>query len=205
MQGGLGDQDRSIPACAGEPGLRCDAPGTRSVYPRVCGGTSTPRSRPEPRVGLSPRVRGNLGPFREKRRGAGSIPACAGEPRGRRADTRGRAVYPRVCGGTRYSGGEDRMMQGLSPRVRGNLAARHDIAEGRGSIPACAGEPRRRLRFRRTSRVYPRVCGGTRGAIACPRSGCGLSPRVRGNRSMSRGTKNRGRSIPACAGEPGQP
>ena len=40
-------------------------------------------------------------------------------------------------------------------------------------------------------RVYPRVCGGT-----CHRPG--LSPRVRGNRSV---VPDMG-SIPACAGEP---
>ena len=31
--------DRSIPACAGEPGMCRAGPPTQKVYPRVCGGT----------------------------------------------------------------------------------------------------------------------------------------------------------------------
>ena len=51
---------------------------------------------------------------------------------------------------------------GLSPRVRGNPIA--NMVEGNfdGSIPACAGEPSRRLEPSRQGWVYPRVCGGTR-------------------------------------------
>ena len=51
--------------------------------------------------------------------------------------------------------------------------------------------------------VYPRVCGGTKVSTRKWPSGHGLSPRVRGNLlrpSLSTGTS---RSIPACAGEPG--
>ncbi len=51
----------SIPACAGEPTAMS---GTRlpfSVYPRVCGGTTPIPSNDDPVLGLSPRVRGNLG------------------------------------------------------------------------------------------------------------------------------------------------
>ena len=72
--------ERSIPACAGEPTTTATPMPIAKVYPRVCGGT-LPTPREEIRVeGLSPRVRGNRrvrdangGQFR-------SIPACAGEP-----------------------------------------------------------------------------------------------------------------------------
>ena len=50
-------------------------------------------------------------------------------------------VYPRVCGGTGQPVGQIGLVEGLSPRVRGN---RHDkVCDhcGAGSIPACAGEP----------------------------------------------------------------
>ena len=74
------------------------------------------------------------------------------------------------------------------------------------SIPACAGEPTGTCITRRLMRVYPRVCGGTGGhatdqervvrsipacagepATATPGPGAmsGLSPRVRGNLSLS--------------------
>ena len=71
------------------------------------------------------------------------------------------AVYPRVCGGTGLADALIDDAEGLSPRVRGNpIPSEPDLPIG-GSIPACAGEPRRRrLRTAPTS-VYPRVCGGT--------------------------------------------
>ena len=52
------------------------------VYPRVCGGTALMRAQSTQTCGLSPRVRGNL-PVGSVFAGFdGSIPACAGEPRG---------------------------------------------------------------------------------------------------------------------------
>ena len=52
--------------------------------------------------------------------------------------------------------------------------------------------------------VYPRVCGGTPTAISTGVASEGLSPRVRGNRHLYRNQQHLYRSIPACAGEPGQ-
>ena len=50
----------SIPACAGEPpSMPLDSP-SRTVYPRVCGGTSFDKLGLSIDEGLSPRVRGNL-------------------------------------------------------------------------------------------------------------------------------------------------
>ena len=71
----------------------------------------------------------------------GSIPACAGEPRGKSVCTRLAAVYPRVCGGTRVCDKVDTSGGGLSPRVRGNPVTTYQVAGAVGSIPACAGEP----------------------------------------------------------------
>ena len=70
---------------------------------------------------------------------------------------------------------------GLSPRVRGNPVGGWDPDGVDGSIPACAGEPRRRRRGRLWSMVYPRVCGGTAWRKMRAPFGPGLSPRVRGN------------------------
>ena len=72
--------------------------------------------------------------------------------------------------------------RGLSPRVRGSRPDGRDDEPDRGSIPACAGEPK----------DIGELIGGGRG----------LSPRVRGSPmdivmdSIMEG------SIPACAGEP---
>ena len=51
--------DRSIPARAGEPGLRRRRGRRRPVYPRACGGTVLDHPQPVVHCGLSPRVRGN--------------------------------------------------------------------------------------------------------------------------------------------------
>ena len=73
-------RDVSIPACAGEPVHSSAITPDDRVYPRVCGGTS--RCPPESNTGtcLSPRVRENLAELSGTIDGAGSIPACAGEP-----------------------------------------------------------------------------------------------------------------------------
>ena len=131
----------SIPACAGEPRTGLRGRRTRRVYPRVCGGTAHHPVHPYQLRGLSPRVRGNRirrRPLRGTRR---SIPACAGEPRVRQASASRPKVYPRVCGGTYIFYGTGGRIQGLSPRVRGNLYILWDRGKNSGSIPACAGEP----------------------------------------------------------------
>ena len=91
------------------------------VYPRVCGGTYACSLGLPGNLGLSPRVRGNLNfggldkiQMRSIPACAGnplhlsarhgirrSIPACAGEPEQLNPVGFTRAVYPRVCGGTR--------------------------------------------------------------------------------------------------------
>ena len=73
-------QARSIPACAGEPDRHDDFTTLAMVYPRLCGGTHTPRSRLAGVLGLSPPVRGNPLPEESSELRQRSIPACAGEP-----------------------------------------------------------------------------------------------------------------------------
>ena len=173
---------RSIPACAGEPmgiSLWRRRPW---VYPRVCGGTRFSKAGQQSDEGLSPRVRGNLHCNLCYHGCNRSIPACAGEPFAKSIGPTVDWVYPRVCGGTLTDLAHLPWTGGLSPRVRGNPRQSLNAQNNRGSIPACAGEPRRMWRNRRTSWVYPRVCGGTR--------------------TWSARTWSAPRSIPACAGEP---
>ena len=94
------------------------------------------------------------------------------------------------------------MVTGLSPRVRGNRIIPAARRACRWSIPACAGEPRRRFAKRDEARVYPRVCGGTHVFYIDVVNGRGLSPRVRGNRATPASPGATNGSIPACAGEP---
>ena len=53
--------DGSIPAYAGEPLIRRWTTAKPGVYPRVCGGTGELMPENPIEIGLSPRMRGNLG------------------------------------------------------------------------------------------------------------------------------------------------
>ena len=125
-------------------------------------------------------------------------------------------------GGTSRINQERELIQGLSPRGRGNLLERPAKEPLEGPIPAWAGEPSPTRVDSTQSRAYPRVGGGT----GCPRLRpahlAGLSPRGRGNRACAppcvsnQGLSPRGRGnhlpmassqpalgpIPAWAGEP---
>ena len=131
----------SIPACAGEPGIRGELHPLSAVYPRVCGGTAAAPSYWLMIRGLSPRVRGNPCNWVSVVHVDGSIPACAGEPRLAGGTKHVGGVYPRVCGGTLAPNAQSTINLGLSPRVRGNLGTSGRGLRRIGSIPACAGEP----------------------------------------------------------------
>ena len=90
------------------------------VYPRVCGGTVVMHPLYHPLQGLSPRVRGNHCGWKNYSTPQRSIPACAGEPYCIHSRSVNVQVYPRVCGGTRWSSRQKQHRRGLSPRVRGN-------------------------------------------------------------------------------------
>ena len=130
-----------------------------------------------------------------------SIPACAGETRPGSDPAPATRVYPRVCGGNRWSMPTSSHTGGLSPRVRGKRAPANVRAMYTRSIPACAGETLRPLVQCREEAVYPRVCGGNSRAEARAAFVRGLSPRVRGKRAPANVRAMYTRSIPACAGE----
>ena len=131
----------SIPARAGEPIDGCACLKCHRVYPRACGGTCSTIHAQSTARGLSPRVRGNPRQLARAHLLIGSIPARAGEPTQTVLPALFSRVYPRACGGTRLCRRLHRLGLGLSPRVRGNLAANPDAPERKGSIPARAGEP----------------------------------------------------------------
>ena len=173
-----------------------------AVYPRVCGGTAGAVQQLRVVLGLSPRVRGNQRRDQFERGPVRSIPACAGEPSGRKTTRALVRVYPRVCGGTQGIALANDSSRGLSPRVRGNPFYGIPHIFRSGSIPACAGEPAWGGVTGDRGAVYPRVCGGTMTWHSMPDRPGGLSPRVRGNRLQLRGHAALEGSIPACAGEP---
>ena len=91
----------------------------------------------------------------------------------------------RACRGTAMGGRLRLILDGLSPRLRGNLEWGRCDTPGGGSIPTPAGEPLPPFSARPRPRVYPRACGGTASSVLRSASASGLSPRLRGNRINS--------------------
>ena len=191
----------SIPAWAGEAQTLSNNKLRSRVDPRVGGGSKTFSTIFACSEGRSPRGRGKLSEPCLWRPLHGSIPAWAGEARGRRRTWRCGGVDPRVGGGSRWKPTRITPTSGRSPRGRGKLIRWGAWRDRQGSIPAWAGEAWRGSSRRRRPRVDPRVGGGS-----YPRNlprvwPWGRSPRGRGKRHVAqRGGVELG-SIPAWAGE----
>ena len=97
------------------------------------------------------------------------------------------------------------MVDGLSPRGRGNLRADAGVRPGVGSIPAWAGQPGRAAGVGRYAGVYPRVGGATTPEWGFSMALTGLSPRGRGNPGVVGQRVALQGSIPAWAGQPSLP
>ena len=134
----------SIPACAGKPTRGEPERYVNRVHPRVCGEANTSRWRSSSMRGPSPRVRGSLTWTRTVTAAVGSIPACAGKPYTIAPHKAKDLVHPRVCGEAACNVDDQHVATGPSPRVRGSLHAGLREEKDDGSIPACAGKPRRR-------------------------------------------------------------
>ena len=133
---------RSIPACAGEPGWLSEVTPKHRVYPRVCGGTSAGVEVSLAPTGLSPRVRGNLtGPGSDIWYARVYPRVCGGTSLGQAAISGMHGSIPACAGGTIDDMVARQAQQGLSPRVRGNRFILFVAAIVDRSIPACAGEP----------------------------------------------------------------
>ena len=192
----------TIPAHAGEPMCRTPATSPSRDYPRACGGTVGREPTVFALQGLSPRMRGNpIRPFRP-RPGRGTIPAHAGEPIAASEAIAKRGDYPRACGGTELEAGMRNALKGLSPRMRGNRRQSAVDTFHRGTIPAHAGEPSEQVNPLVPTWDYPRACGGTGRLDAHSRARKGLSPRMRGNLSVTTWPAPTWGTIPAHAGEP---
>ena len=220
----------SIPACAGEPPSGSPPTRSIRVYPRVCGGTPWPfdnascylirqgnnadplaviyQIHPSPStvsLGAFPgvnirRTRASAAPYRLLRKPFARTPPTRKFTIAKIGKPTGRKVYPRVCGGTGDTPYHAQRKQGLSPRVRGNPCHRHRADDRPRSIPACAGEPSKKTRCGSTTRVYPRVCGGTHRRPDAGEGHEGLSPRVRGNRANTGSPRRKTRVYPRVCG-----
>ena len=192
----------SIPACAGKPTGAGTMTARARVHPRVCGEAAYQLGERGLAGGPSPRVRGSPDPGRDQSVHPGSIPACAGKPRGSSRRSGPSRVHPRVCGEAPAAARHSQRRRGPSPRVRGSRIPEPAAEDEVGSIPACAGKPRPPAGPARRSWVHPRVCGEAPIQAAINLYIRGPSPRVRGSPGPDTWTSCCGRSIPACAGKP---
>ena len=152
--------------------------------------------------GLSPHTRGSRPGRFAPVPSPGSIPAHAGEPRRRCSAAAPRGVYPRTRGGAMPYPAEADGHRGLSPHTRGSRPGRFAPVPSPGSIPAHAGEPRRRCSAAAPRGVYPRTRGGATSALSRAGALKGLSPHTRGSRERLDAVGHPRGSIPAHAGEP---
>ena len=136
------DDDRFIPACAGNACSGIGGSSESPVHPRVCGERGRDRVALGVFDGSSPRVRGTRGRTPCKGRHCRFIPACAGNASNITSAGLSMTVHPRVCG--ERQGRRDVLdtRSGSSPRVRGTRQ--------RG---------RRGCRRPTKKTVHPRVCG----------------------------------------------
>ena len=171
----------SIPACAGKPGAQSAVPRVGTVHPRVCGEAASWPQSTSSWMGPSPRVRGSPRPCHVGHVEQGSIPACAGKPLEAGRAGHAERVHPRVCGEALLPLLVYVVWWGPSPRVRGSRVTAPSSILGVGSIPACAGKPRRLGAVAGTATVHPRVCGEAASPLSMCSGATGPSPRVRGS------------------------
>ena len=170
-------------------------------HPRVCGEHPSSGTRHNFKSGSSPRVRGTQHAVRLADGGRGIIPACAGNTTGTCPRGLPAGDHPRVCGEhpeyVRPSG----FIPGSSPRVRGTLRVRGGGINGRGIIPACAGNTARFGACAFRSRDHPRVCGEHDLGITRLSAVVWIIPACAGNTQSRTPTAPRPRDHPRVCGE----
>ena len=151
--------------------------------------------------GSSPRVRGEPRLVVDGEALARIIPACAGRTRPACSSGSPPADHPRVCGANVLECGQWADGAGSSPRVRGELKRTVFTRPPHRIIPACAGRTRTRTASTTAAGTdHPRVCGANGDGAGLEAGLVGSSPRVRGERTVSDGSDQTVRIIPACAG-----
>ena len=172
-----------------------------SDHPRACGANRIAHMSNVNADGSSPRMRGKRtlhrsGLFRER-----IIPAHAGQTD---ASTVGEATsmdHPRACGANSIAAASRSASAGSSPRMRG----KHPETNRRGVpgriIPAHAGQTLSVLKASISTPDHPRACGANERPEFRVVGGHGSSPRMRGKRPAKGRQLERGRIIPAHAGQ----
>ena len=137
-----------IPAGAGQTRTRCHCDTTARAHPRRCGADAIRAVEGFSAAGSSPQVRGRHRAIRRRDRGAGLIPAGAGQTCASTKVGSHVAALPRRCGADYRPAARRFRDWGSSPQVRGRHNASAGHASEDGLIPAGAGQTGARISFR---------------------------------------------------------
>ena len=214
-------QPRFIPARAGNTNGCSAALSTPAVHPRSRGEHLPRAVLDRTPSGSSPLARGTPQPCRRSWRRIRFIPARAGNTTAIVAVTSGVAVHPRSRGehtatipatptvsgssplarGTPHAPADRRGMDRFIPARAGNTSfVLHDISASNGSSPLARGTRRTGASRSCCTTVHPRSRGEHGKIEFSSLVDSGSSPLARGTPGLHRGHRERGRFIPARAG-----
>ena len=148
-----------IPACAGNTPAHAGSTAACRVHPRLRGEHAPSRESGDPIEGSSPLARGTHLLEGDGARGAGIIPACAGNTaHSTRRSPRARD-HPRLRGEHSDVLPGAQRAKGSSPLARGTLGRVQTEPRRDGIIPACAGNTRRLSSGTAVDGDHPRLRG----------------------------------------------
>ncbi len=191
---------RFIPAYAGNTACCPDLSASFSVHPRVCGEHPRLASYMPMMAGSSPRMRGTQRGDHDFGKRTRFIPAYAGNTGDPFVGLTGAPVHPRVCGEHPFNNARIHSTGGSSPRMRGTRRLSCLLLWQPRFIPAYAGNTINQSRPQHALAVHPRVCGEHECLRMNRLESSGSSPRMRGTQSKRLNVTERGRFIPAYAG-----
>ena len=192
---------RIIPAHAGQTRHHQTCRRPRPDHPRACGANKRSVDLQGSGVGSSPRMRGKHDVSKGARQRRRIIPAHAGQTPSWGCRCLPWSDHPRACGANFKTWVKQTENHGSSPRMRGKRVRARASATRARIIPAHAGQTHRMQRGFMAGPDHPRACGANVHTAYQLRFPAGSSPRMRGKRLHDRCHRQRGRIIPAHAGQ----
>ncbi len=203
---------RIIPAPAGNALNAMERYHLGTDHPRACGERCPLVGFPSCAAGSSPRLRGTHHNERDRLFRTRIIPAPAGNASAPRARTGRRPDHPRACGERVSCDFALISSRGSSPRLRGTLLLAAIGALKPRIIPAPAGNASIKSCSGTARTDHPRACGERPTTTDGIVTNAGSSPRLRGTPEARPHRQQRGRIIPApagnaspCRGRPSRP
>ena len=189
-----------IPACAGNTRLATRQTQWKRDHPRMRGEHGGWNGNLDLDKGSSPHARGTPRLVIDQGVSDRIIPACAGNTKPHRRSPAPTPDHPRMRGEHIRIGTVILRDEGSSPHARGTPAIKAAIKDGRGIIPACAGNTSGRWHGNVYRWDHPRMRGEHSIAFLTICVIAGLSPHARGTPGLIDEGYTGSRIIPACAG-----